>query len=588
MMDKKYAFTTILSTDSYLPGVLALFESIKKTNTKVSDFVVIVNQEIKKETINTLEKNGIIVKNMPKVNPPQSIKLKNKLFPHWNNTFDKFNIFDLTDYDKVVYLDSDIYVSENIDELFQKPNMSAVVAGKSFPGNKNWNELNSGVMVVEPKEGIKQKLINTMYDMSQRNKKMRKPHEQERKRLFSNISLLRLKDKICKSVQGIGDQDVLEEFFDWKNKPELHLDERFNVFANYADFYKDKLGIIPTCYHFIGAKKPWSLTPKENEKVEKSKSRTKPVEYNAFKEYKKIIYDNADKVKTNFSIIIPMKNAEQYITNALSSIKSQNYENVEIFIVDDGSTDHSKQYAQKFCQENPDLACKIKILDTIEGHRGPGAGRNVGLDNATGDYILFLDADDKLNEDALNNISRTIALNPEADVFSLGYQLTRLDFNEKLISTMKLSSGKMQESRFFQVGANTAGQMWNVCARRSLYEKPKKLRFKENCKFEDLPTKVELFTRTKKKIKSVNHITHTQFSRPVKSITGKLDIRDMKRLIDANLEIANIRPEVESRDKMYINVRMIMMPIILGWLVQKCVHNKIDLHRMKKLKEKER
>ena len=103
-----------------------------------------------------------------------------------------------------------------------------------------------------------------------------------------------------------------------------------------------------------------------------------------------------------------------------------------------------------------------------------------------------------------------------------------------------------------------------------------------------MPTKVELFTRTKKKIKSVPHTTHTQYSRPVKSVTGTLQFKDMKRLIDANLEIANIRPEVESKDRMYINARMVMMPAILGWLVQKCIHNKIDLHRMSKLEEKER
>ena len=128
----------------------------------------------------------------------------------------------------------------------------------------------------------------------------------------------------------------------------------------------------------------------------------------------------------------------------------------------------------------------------MEGHNGVGGGRNVGLDNATGDYILFLDANDILNEDALKSISRTIALNPEADVFSLGYQLTRLDFEEKPVRTTKINTGKMQETRFFQIGVDTAGQIWDICARRSLYERPKKIRFKENCIFEDLPKKIEI------------------------------------------------------------------------------------------------
>ena len=60
MIDKKYAYVTMLSTDSYLPRVLALFESIKKTNTEINDFVVIVNQEIKKETISRLKKMELL------------------------------------------------------------------------------------------------------------------------------------------------------------------------------------------------------------------------------------------------------------------------------------------------------------------------------------------------------------------------------------------------------------------------------------------------------------------------------------------------------------------------------------------------
>ena len=280
-----------------------------------------------------------------------------------------------------------------------------------------------------------------------------------------------------------------------------------------------------------------------------------------------------------------MKNAEAYINEALESIKNQNYKNIEILVIDDNSEDNSKQKVEDYQKQHKEM--KIKLLNTTKLHRGPGGARNVGLDNTTGDYILFLDADDKLNKGALDNISRSIALNPESDIFTLGYQLTRLGIDSNKVGNMQLNAGKMQESRFFQIGANAAGSIWNLCARRSTFEKGRKLRFKENCKFEDLPTKVELFTRTQRPIKSVHHITHTQFSRPGSSITGTLNFKDMKRLIDANLEIANLRPGVNSRDKMYINIRMIMMPVVLGWLIQKCIHNKIDLAKIKNLEYEE-
>lgn len=56
----------------------------------------------------------------------------------------------------------------------------------------------------------------------------------------------------------------------------------------------------------------------------------------------------------------------------------------------------------------------------------------------------------------------------------------------------------------------------------------------------------------------------------------------MIRLIDANLEIANIRPNVEFKDRMFINVRMCLMPAVLSWLVQKSIRNRIDIYRQSK------
>lgn len=285
--------------------------------------------------------------------------------------------------------------------------------------------------------------------------------------------------------------------------------------------------------------------------------------------------------KPRFSLIIPMKNAEEYILTALTSISNQNYDNIEILVIDDNSstTDASKSIVANFKKLHPNLT--IKCFETTENKRGAGGARNVGLDHATGKYILFLDADDVLNEGALASIEKSTLENPTTDIFILGYQMTRLNINEKPLNTMKLKSGKLQESRFYQIGVNTAGTIWNTCTKNSLYNNHNKIRFKENCIFEDLPTKVQLFTRTKRKLKSVPCMTHTQFSRPCKSTLGNLTFKDMGRLISANKEIANLKPFVSKKDKMYINVRMALVPAILSWFISKSIHNKIDHFRNK-------
>ena len=77
------------------------------------------------------------------------------------------------------------------------------------------------------------------------------------------------------------------------------------------------------------------------------------------------------------SVAMTTYNGERYLEEQLESIRKQTRKVDEIIIIDDGSTDHSKQCVKRFCQENPEIACKIKILDTTEGRFGPGAGRNV-------------------------------------------------------------------------------------------------------------------------------------------------------------------------------------------------------------------
>ena len=82
-----------------------------------------------------------------------------------------------------------------------------------------------------------------------------------------------------------------------------------------------------------------------------------------------------------------MKNAEEYILTALTSISNQNYDNIEILVIDDNSstTDASKSIVANFKKLHPNLT--IKCFETTENKRGAGGARNVGLDHATGKYI---------------------------------------------------------------------------------------------------------------------------------------------------------------------------------------------------------
>lgn len=302
--------------------------------------------------------------------------------------------------------------------------------------------------------------------------------------------------------------------------------------------------------------------------------------------------EKKEQKKPLFSIIIPMKNAQRYIGSALNSIANQNFNNIEVFVIDDNSdkTDNSKKLVQSWKTQHPNI--NLKLFETTKDNGGPGGARNIGLDNATGKYVLFLDADDVLNKNALKSIKKSIDENPNTDIFVLGYQLTRRNSDEIDQKTWKFPAGKLQESRLFQIGANTAGAIWNTCIKRKLFgekDDNNNIRFKPNCKFEDLPTKVWLFVRNKKKIKSVKTITHTQYSRRGASITTRLRLSDMKRLVEAHYEIANIKnrePNINLRDKIYISARKVSFIGVSSWLIQKAFRNKLDRKRQQKKQQR--
>lgn len=119
------------------------------------------------------------------------------------------------------------------------------------------------------------------------------------------------------------------------------------------------------------------------------------------------------------SVIIPVYNTSKYIRKCLESILAQNFQDVEIICVDDGSTDDSLKILQEYSD-------RISILK--QENLGSGVARNLALQKAQGEYVLFVDSDDWLLKDTFSTIIKT-ALNTKAEVVIFGgltYSKSRL------------------------------------------------------------------------------------------------------------------------------------------------------------------
>ena len=115
------------------------------------------------------------------------------------------------------------------------------------------------------------------------------------------------------------------------------------------------------------------------------------------------------------SVIMPVYNAEKYLGEAIASVLRQTYADFELLLVNDRSTDRSKEICMEYAKKDD----RIVLLENDSELHGPGPTRNIGLDHATGEFIYFMDADDwiedRLLEDAVHCMQET-----KADIVQFG------------------------------------------------------------------------------------------------------------------------------------------------------------------------
>lgn len=169
-----------------------------------------------------------------------------------------------------------------------------------------------------------------------------------------------------------------------------------------------------------------------------------------------------EKEQIKFSIIIPNYNKEEYVRDTLDSVFNQTYKNLEVIVVDDGSTDNSINIINEY---------NVKLLHA--NRKRAGGARNIGIDNATGDYIIFLDSDDYFtNEFVIEKLASTI--NGE-DLIFLAFTRDKFGKVYDVIEEHEDISKKIENTKY--LGCPTK------CFKNSLLDN---IRFPEEKRYEDI------------------------------------------------------------------------------------------------------
>ena len=231
-----------------------------------------------------------------------------------------------------------------------------------------------------------------------------------------------------------------------------------------------------------------------------------------------------------FSIIIPVYNVERYIDNCIQSIISQTFHNYELLLIDDGSTDNSYQCCCRYSKENK----QIKVFHTE--NRGASAARNFGIDQASGQYILFIDSDDFLkNIHALELIEQRIS-EYEEDTILYGCIDKDLATGKETISRKyDLSQINNQPKehilKYLYESGNFPGAAWIMCTKLSLINE-KAIRFPINMTAEDYYW-ISCILHFSNKIGAINMPLYVYHKNRINSITSHPRLSGIKGICHA-------------------------------------------------------
>lgn len=227
-----YSYIAFITNSKYLPGLEVLYKSLKKTNPKYPFHVVIPSNS----PYRFVERIKAIV-NEEEIYYCEFFDVENQIhhgkYSYWSETFFKLNAARLLEFSKIVVLDLDLLILDNIDVLFSYSNLSACISCNIV--RKDWTTFNSGVLVIEPNPTFYNELVKIASECKKKNQ-----------------------------YAEIGDQDIFQMYIpDWPQREELHVPEEYNEYYRCVNAlartlpngWKD-IKVI----HYWGQKKPWEYS----------------------------------------------------------------------------------------------------------------------------------------------------------------------------------------------------------------------------------------------------------------------------------------------------------------------------------------
>ena len=254
-------------------------------------------------------------------------------------------------------------------------------------------------------------------------------------------------------------------------------------------------------------------------------------------------------MKDKISVIVPVYNVEKYLEKCIWSIINQTYSNLEIILIDDGSTDNSGKICDEFLEHDN----RIKVVHKKNG--GLSSARNAGLDIATGEYIGFVDSDDWIDVNMYDNLFK-VAKQENSDIIECNFQKVYDGKEEevKIYNSFVINSfNNIEALKQHLNGKYFYRCVWNKLYRRILF---KDIRFPEGKVAEDLFTTHQVFYKAKI-VSHVNFVGYYYYMR-CDGIMDKSDFRLIKNTLEGMKEqhefICDKIPKLKPfTDRLYMN-----------------------------------